>query len=501
MKRSLPENMMIELSEYISANLALHFPRERWDDLARNITAASKQFGYTNVEEFIQYIITTPISRENVEVLAANLTISETYFWRETQTFSALEHQIIPELIQRKKGENRIRVWSAGCCSGEEPYSIAIAFNRMIRGIQNWNISILATDINTGNLNKAKIGEYGQWSFRGTPNWLKEQYFTLKPNKKFEIIPSIKKMVKYEYLNLADDIYPSPLNETNAMDVIYCRNVLMYFSQERFRQVVKGLYNSLTEGGYLVVSASELSQLNFQDFVPVNVSGMVLYQKASIHTKFQKPIHSIDELKSKVDSDETFIISESIETIEKVVKIIPKIEYEIFTDIDEPVISDSDYEEAQLFYSRGNYDKVIDKLQKDKLSLKEQILLIRSYANLGNFIEAIKSCEKAIAGNKLDPRLHYLQATILQENNQPEEAVVSFKRSIFLDTNFVLSYFSLAKIYERQDKRVNANKCYENILNILNKCGQDEILPESEGITAGRFREIIYASLQTRILQ
>ncbi len=501
MKHSLSDNIMMRLSTFISDNLALHFPKERWNDLTRNITAASKEYGYTNVEEFIQHIINSPISRENMEVLAANLTISETYFWRETQTFSALEHHIIPELIRRKIGKNRIRVWSAGCCSGEEPYSIAIAFTRMLKEIKNWNISILATDINTGNLNKAALSEYAQWSFRGTPPWLKEQYFTLNSNKKFEIIPSIKEMVKYEYLNLADDIYPSPLNETNAMDLIYCRNVLMYFSQERCRQVVKGLYNSLTEGGFLVVSASELSQLNFQDFVPVNVPGMVLYQKLSSRPKHQKPVYSKDDFKNQVNSDQPPASVEPIETKEDPVKINPQIDYEIFAEVEELVKPDSDYKEAQKFYSQGNYTEVIDKLQKKNQSLKEHILLIRAYANLGNFTEAIKSSAKALEANKLDPGLHFLHATILLENNDPDEAIASLKRSIFLDTNFVVSYFSLAKIYERQGKMANANKCYENILNILNTCKQDDLLPESEGITAGRFREIINASLQTRILK
>lgn len=217
MKHTLPDNILLQLSEFIASNLALNFPKERWGDLERNIVNTAKEFGYNDVEKFILHIISAPLTREHIEILAANLTISETYFWREPQTLEALEQIIIPRLIrQRQKGEKRIRIWSAGCSTGEEPYSIAIALNRTIPNIKDWNISILATDINPRTLRKATTGEYGQWSLRGVPQWLKEKYFVQKPNNKFDIITEIKSMVKYEYLNLAEDIYPSSLNNTIA---------------------------------------------------------------------------------------------------------------------------------------------------------------------------------------------------------------------------------------------------------------------------------------------
>lgn len=493
MKHTLPENTLLQLSEFIASNLALHFPKERWADLERNIVSAAKEFGYSDAEKFILRIISSPLTREHVEILASNLTISETYFWREPQTFEALEQIIIPELIHKhKKGEKRIRIWSAGCSTGEEPYSIAIALNRAIPNIEDWNVSILATDINPRIFHKVKTGEYSQWSFRNTPLWLNEKYFLQKSNNKFEIIPEIKSMVKYEYLNLAEDIYPSSLNNTNAMDIIYCRNVLMYFTQDRFRQVVRGFYNSLVQGGYLIVSASELSLQNFPDFTPINIPGMVLYQKSSKKNKNQYKF-TIKE----IPSEPLFQIQvESEKTIENILPQPLEIESEILISEEIPKQIDSIYEESLKAYSQGNYSEVIDKLQKEDQTSEEQLLLIRAYANLGKLIEAIKTCEKAISANKLDPRLHYLYATILQENNQLEEAVASLKRAIYLDSDFVLSYYSLGNIYQQLGNIKSANKYFEIVLSILNKYGQEEILFESEGLTSGRFKEIINASLQ-----
>ncbi|NOU16942.1 MAG: chemotaxis protein CheR [Bacteroidales bacterium] len=495
MKHTLPDNVLSQLSKFIDSNLALYFPKERWGDLERNIINASKEFGYKDIEKFIHHITSSSLTREHLEILAANLTINETYFWREPHTFEALEQIIIPELTShRQKEGKRIRIWSAGCSTGEEPYSIAIALNRTIPNIEDWNISILATDINPQVLRKATTGEFGQWSFRSTPQWLKERYFFQKSNNRFEIIPEIKRMVKYEYLNLAEDIYPSSLSNTNAMDIIYCRNVLMYFTQDRFRQVAQGLYNSLVQGGYLVVSASELSLQNFPQFTPINIPGMVLYQKSYKKIKNQHKLtieetpyeQALFQIQPKTDYNTESIKSQPQE-----------IEKEILTIEETPKQIGSIYEESLKSYSQGNYSEVIDKLEKNIQTSEEQLLLIRAFANQGKLIEAIKTCEKAIAANKLDPRLHYLYATIQQENNQLGEAVISLKRAIYLDSDFVLSYYSLGNIYRQLGNTKYAKKYYEIVVSILNKCNQEDNLFESEGLTTGRFREIINAFLQT----
>lgn len=497
MKNTLPENTLLQLSEFIANNLALHFPKERWNDLKRNMETAAKEFGYKNVEEFIQRILYSPLTREHIEILTTHLTINETYFWREPHTFEALEQKILPELIRLRQDEKRIRIWSAGCSTGEEPYSIAIALNRIIPNINDWNITILATDISPHILRKASTGEYGQWSFRSSPPWLKEKYFLQKEKNKFEIIPEIKSMVKFDYLNLADDVFPSPLNNTNAMDIIFCRNVLMYFTQDRFRQVARGLYNSLIQGGYLVVSASELSSQNLTEFMPINVPGMVLYQKTS---KKIKDRFKLTLVESPPESASFSIPPKLDHTIEWIKPQPREIKTEVLKTEEIPKQIEPIYEDVLKLYSQGNYTNVIDKLQKDDQTSEEQILLIRAYANQGKLTYALKACEKAIAENKLDPRLHYLYATILQENNQMDETIASLKRAIYLDSNFVLSYYSLGNIYQRLGNVSKAKKYFENVLALLIKCRQEDILFESEGLTAGRLKEIINASIQAGAL-
>jgi len=494
MKQTLSDTTLAQLSDFIASSLALYFPKERWSDLERNILSASKEYGYDDAEEFIKYILASPLSRGNVEILAAHLTISESYFWREPCIFEALEQKIIPEWIHnQKKTEKRIRIWSAGCSTGEEPYSIAIALTRSIQNIKEWNISILATDFNPNVLHKAKTGIYDQWSFRGTPAWLREKYFLQKANNNSEIIPEIKQMVKFEYLNLSEDIYPSSLNNTNAMDIIFCRNVLMYFTQDRFRQVVRGLYNSLVPGGYLVVSGSELSVQNFADFTPINIPGMVIYQK-STEKKINRNKITLGKAAPEPYLFQLWQESEPAQVNAEFKT--PEIKNAIQKKAEIVEQFNSIYHKALESYTQGNYVDVINKLQKEYQTPEEQILLIRAFANLGTLSEAIILCEKAIASNKLDPHLHYLYATILQEDNQTDAAIQSLKRAIYLDSEFVLAYYSLGCIYQQLGNINGAKKQFEIVLSILNKGSREDILFESEGLTTGRFKEIITASLQ-----
>src|SRR5262249_41291670 len=162
-----------------------------------------------------------------------------------------------PELIrQRHAAGKQIRMWSAGCCTGEEPYSLAMTLSRLLPNPSNWNITILATDVNPRFLKTAAEGRYTNWSFRGSPESLREQLFQRAHGGASESSPAIKRMVSFAELNLAEDVYPTLMTNTNAMDVIFCRNVLMYFSREHATRVAARLHASLMEGGWLFTSPS-----------------------------------------------------------------------------------------------------------------------------------------------------------------------------------------------------------------------------------------------------
>ncbi|MCX6844856.1 MAG: protein-glutamate O-methyltransferase CheR [candidate division WOR-3 bacterium] len=280
MNHTSPQDLTSRLAEVIAARTALNFPEARRDELERRVGPTATEFGFDDTEAFVDWLAASPMTREQTEILASHLTTNETYFWREPKVFEALGEQILPELIRSREGnDRRLRIWSAGCSTGEEPYSIAIALRRALPALADWQVTILATDINPGILRRAAAGIYGEWSFRNAPPWLKEGYFSPTGDGKRRILPEVRQMVEFAYLNLAEDNYPSPMNNTNAMDVVFCRNVLMYFAPERARQVGQNLHCSLIDGGWLVVSSCELSEQLFPQFACVRFPDAIVYRK------------------------------------------------------------------------------------------------------------------------------------------------------------------------------------------------------------------------------
>src|SRR3989338_3482902 len=178
MINTISKQLLSQLSELITPLMGLYFPETRWSDLERGIISAARELGFADIEAFITWLGSTPLTKNHVEILANHITVGETYFFRDKESFQVIENRILPELLRsRRESEKRLRIWSAGCCTGEEPYSIAILLSRMIPDLRDWNISILATDINARFLEKASRGVYSEWSFRDAPPGIRETFF------------------------------------------------------------------------------------------------------------------------------------------------------------------------------------------------------------------------------------------------------------------------------------------------------------------------------------
>jgi len=494
---TLSNDTLLRLADYLEHYMGLSYPRQKWADLERKIMKSLTDLNFNDNDAFADWLLSSsPPTKNQIEILASYLTVGETYFFREKRVFEVLEERVIPELINacRRTGKS-LRFWSAGCCTGEEPYSIAILLHKMFPDLKAWNISILATDINPCFLHKASEGLYGKWSFRDCPQWVQEKYFQRSKKDQFKILPEIRNMVTFSYLNLVEDLYPSLSNQTNAMDVIFCRNVLMYFAETSAKKVVHNLSRSLVDEGWMVINPVESSYIPSPPFTAVRFSDAILYKKDGSHREAKEIHHVIPSLaheevqapvKLCVDSAmkrdtapmrETKIVKQSKAKEKEAEKVPPP------------------YVKAQTLYEQGRYGEAIQELL-ELVSDHEDMamvlsLLARAYANQGELMEARRWCERAIASDKLISGLHYLRATILQEQGATEEAVASLKRALYLDPNFILAHFAMGVLKDRLDKPKEVEKHLKNVLILLEKCRQDETLPESDGITAGRLGEIV----------
>ncbi len=487
--QSIPNALLLRLSEYLTAKTGLHFSNRNRNELRQKMTAAMADFGFENVGEFIAWLLCSSPTQKQIEILASHLTVGETYFFREKKGFEILEHSILPGLIDtRRRTGKRLRFWSAGCSTGEEPYSIAILLDKLIPDLKDWNITILATDINTAALRKADEGIYSDWSFRDTPPFFKDKYFERVNGNRYLLRPDIRKTVHFSYLNLSEDVYPALQTNTNAMDVIFCRNVLMYFAPEHVKRAAERFYRSLVDNGWLIVSPVETSQIHYAQYATVRLQEATFYKKDTSKIKPERLIAK-------------YIEKEIIPSPLKKVKLRKSEKPSHAAPYDAPGKPKQSVltplEEASILYRKGFYREAEERLSalisNGSSSQEMLVFFTKILANQGKLEDAFHWCEKAVSADKCNPLLHYLLAVILDEQKKGEEATASLKKALYLDHDFVLAHFALANLSLRRGKIAEARKHFGNTSEILSKCKPDEILPESEGITAGRLSEMIGA--------
>lgn len=244
----------IKLRDFIYRKTGIYFEEHKKYYVESRIESRIKATGHDNFRSYFAWL-RFDVTGQELQELINILTVNETYFFREYYQLKCFAEEILPELLEKKSKEKqqKIRVWSAGCSTGEEPYTLAIIMEEMLEDVERVTWEVHATDINTEVIEKAKIGLYSQRSVRLVPEEYKMRYF-VRRGEFYEIIPELRKKVKFYQLNLMD---AAAMRRMMNFDVIFCRNVLIYFDDASRRQVALYFYEALTEGGYIFLGHSE----------------------------------------------------------------------------------------------------------------------------------------------------------------------------------------------------------------------------------------------------
>ncbi len=492
------------ISQLVETHMGLDYPRDRWHVLSRALKKAASALGFKDVRSFVQWLLEWPFAEKRSEVLAPFLTVGETYFFRDARLFEALEKHLLPGLLQERRANGRrLTIWSAGCASGEEPYSVAILLDRVVPDRSQWEITILGTDINESFLERANAGVYTEWSFRNVPEEIKERYFRQK-GKDFEIVRHIKDRVRFSYLNLAKHPYPDHRTGTDEVDIVLCRNVLMYLTPKWQQLVVERFSRCLVKDGWLVVTSPETSCVVHDDLTLANVPGVAWFHKngakplsavpvfpAWPHPVFQPPgesapppepppwVQFVPEVPAEVPADPT--AENPLEPEEPPHP--PK---------DHLLIGFTLYEQGEY---AASIEKLIAALKNDQLQDGESVaamsLVARSYANLGVLDQALEWSERTLAADKLNSEFQFLHGTILQEKGDLEGAKRAFGKAIFLEPDFVVAHVSLSNLARIQGRTEEAKRHGRTALMILGNHHDDETLVASEGMTVRRLKDAL----------
>ncbi len=487
--------LLTQLNNFIESSLGLHFREDRFENLKRGIIIASREFGYQDPQHFVSHILASQVGQEQIDKLASCLTIGETFFFREKATFCALEEYILPELIRTREEQKTLRVWSAGCGSGEEPYSLAILLHRFFEKKKNWTYTVLGTDINPRVLEIARKGVYSGWSFRDSPTWLQREYFKEIGPSKYELQADILRKVRFEYLNLVEDAYPSITLQTNAIDLVFCQNVLMYFTPEATKKVLRGFFQSLVHDGWLVLGNVESMVAQNSPFFPVRFDGTTLYLKrrSSVREERIGRKRSLNEVLKELYKEE-----------EREESLVDKDHMEIplhVSTLPDPspltANEESRFDRAVRFYNAGNTQDAMNLLlqgaedRDQPEALPSMLLLARIFANAGRLNKSAEWCEKCIQLDKLNPHVHYLYALVKWEQEDTEGAFDLLRRTLYLDQNFVMAQFTTGNFLLASGKKEQSKKHFRNVRDLLFSYSPDEILPHSEGMTVGRLAHML----------
>jgi len=450
------------LKDYFIAATGLAYYVDKDEQLAGHLARRMESLALPDCASYIRLLQSDEIDGTELDKLIAMATIGETFFFRHHEAFDALRDVVLPDLIRRNQSIRKLRIWSAGCSIGAEPYSVAILLKREFAHLlSGWEVSIIATDINREFLDRARTGSYEDWAFRSVPEDIKRECFRKRGNS-WEIDPQYQEWISFQYHNLVKDPCPSLRNHLDGFDLILCRNVTIYFSQRTVRNLVQELYFSLPADGWLLVGHSEPNVEVYRSFRAVNVPGAVLYQKvgeesaASARTSPEpfsfvpQPLILPPAPEPPLQRPPDFVPMRAAAPAQKAGPALPV-----------------------------NYSPTPD------------LAAIQKIADQGNLEEAARRCEKLLEREKLDPMTHFYYALVLEQMGRRRETQESLRRAIYLDRNFNVAHYYLGLIQQRLAEPKEASRCFRNALNLLAGMPADQPIPAANEFSAAELKQLI----------
>lgn len=270
----LTEDVFRLLRDLIKDYCGIYFDDGSRFLIERRLQRRLKLLFLDDFRDYYRFLLYDKKRDEEIREAIDLLTVNETYFFREQNQLRAFSEEILPELRDINKEKRSLRIWSAGCSTGEEPYTIAILILEYGK-LNGWDIEILGSDINQRVLSNARKGVYRKNSFRCTEDYYIKKYFR-EEDDSLVISDMVKNLVNFSYLNLLD---PLKVKFVAPMDVIFCRNVLIYFDYEARKRVVDNFYDRLVEGGYLLLGHAESLMNVSTSFALKHLRNDMVYQK------------------------------------------------------------------------------------------------------------------------------------------------------------------------------------------------------------------------------
>ena len=450
----LSEREFQTLSGLLRDRLGLDYPPQKKSEIEKAYGPVSDGL---DAAEFCCKVA-SPSGEELLQRLVNRLTVGETYFFRIQAHFDALQSVILPGLFKKRAAEKRLRIWSAGCASGEEPYSVAMLILEALPDAADWEIEFLATDVNTDFLASARRGRYREWSFRKVDEYWRENYFE-RADGEWQVAAEVRAMVKFVRANLVDERDNATAGGPALFDLILCRNVFIYFDDDAIERASTLFRRYLAPGGWFIGGHAEPFVYD-DDFEAVNFPGAFVYRKLTP-----------EEVAAAKKPPRPAARPRAVRTLP----------------------AGSELERADRLVAAGEDSRALEQLA-GLVAAREDAELYwrmgRVLGNLGRYEEGLDWCRRGTALDKTNPDCYYIAALIQEEMGKNDEAFENLRRSLYVDKNFVLGHFSMASYHRWRRDEERAVRSYRNVLKLLDGRAEHEEI-SGDGLTVGRLREIV----------
>jgi chemotaxis protein methyltransferase CheR len=455
-----------QLAELACTKSGLDYLLRRPPDAEAGIRHAMSRAGVDDVSEYLMLVRT---GEQPMDDLVEELRVGESYFFREPLVFDALRGELLPELLRLRGPDHVVRAWSAGCAAGEEPYSLSILCHE--EGLDH-RVQILASDISRLALARAEAAaDYSRWALRDSDEAFLDRYFT-KNGGSYTLQPRYKARVQVRYLNLAEDGYPSIATGTWGMDLILCRNVLIYFSEDMVRQVARRFYECLAPGGWLIPGASDPPLGEHAPFETHMTRGGARYRRAPHElpssTGLRAKLPAASEAPAPTPPRRTSSRPEPTRSGARSSR--PSV---------------SVLERARRALGDGDYLGALHLAQPRVHDEACQVIRVRAQANLEGAASGERAAATALVTHPRSIELRFLRAVLLLDIGREVEAVEEARRVLEVDPSAAIVHFTLGAILWRLGDLTGARRAFERTQALCQALPTDEVLPLSEGERAG----------------
>ena len=466
----------ILLGNLITDYSGIELESNKSDSILRAVKERALKTGFRNLLEYLRYVKHTAGATE-LDNLIDSVTNSETYFFRLPEHFEILKKVVLPQIVDNKNlSDKTLRIWSAGCSSGEEAYSLAIIIFQCLELLSGFEIDIIGTDINRNALKVAGEGVYKSNSFRSNDsNWLNTYFEPI--GGKYRINHRIRRMVNFQYLNLYKGDYPNQI--IKDADIIFFRNVSIYYKYETIKRINAKLSNCLTNGGYLFLAPAETLHHNVGNFSLVEIDGTFLFQKRNEEKSVQQKFLGPDRVESIVLQNSGGISLPGNGLAENKVHLAQDADPQI--DVDTELDIKLEYERALKHYKDKDYEEALAKfkgiLQVQPQNIKAHIFVANIYLNGRKLNEALQACERALVIDPWSADVCLTLGIISRHQDDYDKAIEQFKRTVYIKPDNWLAHFFLGDIYRKIERNSEAIREYRSSIKAIEKRNDDMLFP------------------------